>query len=275
MLNSFPAISVVMAVYEKDKSSQTKEAIDSILVQTHAASEFLITIDGPISENLNQLLEEYETRGEVTLIRHPKNMGLGHALNTAINAATCPLIARMDADDISTPDRLKLQHNLLNDRNLDLVGGQTIEFGQTTDDILSVRTVPCQHEKIIQFMKLRSPFSHPTILFKKALYEQVNGYSESLSIEDYDFFVRCHLSNARFGNTNETVLWYRMGEKYSTLKRRRGFHYAKNELKLYRKFYGNGFFSLFDFLRASFLKIPLRVIPYPVFCWLYKTLTRK
>ncbi len=267
-------ISAVIPVYKNDFPHQVSESIDSLLHQTYPVNELIIIIDGPISNDLRKVVFRYSKEKNIKILENAINEGLSKTLNTAIRQATYPYIARMDSDDIAFPDRLERQVKLLKEKNLDLVGGQTVEFGDNKDDIKSERKVPEDHLDIIDFMKFRSPFSHPTVLFKKSLFDKVKGYSETFKIEDYEFFVRCHMHKARFGNTKESLLWYRMGGDNSTLKRRWGRKYAIDEFKLYFHFLKIGFYNKKDFLKAVIFKIPLRLIPYPIFSLLYRTIAR-
>ena len=267
-------ISVILPVYQNDLVEQLSLAIGSILEQTLQPSEFIIVIDGPISQDLHELINDHVHKGNVRKIQISENKGLAHALNVGISEARYPLIARMDADDISLPERFEIQVKLLLESELDLIGGQIIEFGADTSDIKSKRIVPTQHEEIVKFMKLRSPFSHSTILFRKSLYDKVGGYSERFKIEDYEFFVRCHQQHAKFGNTNEVVLFYRVGRAYETFKRRKGPKYARNEINLYLHFYKLGFYNYADFFKSLILKLPLRFLPFPIFLRLYMKAAR-
>ena len=267
-------ISVVLPVCYKDLPGQIEESIQSLFNQTLKPAEIIIVIDGPIGEMLNTKINTFRNRDTVKVLEIKKSNGLARALNIGIRASTQTYIARMDADDISMRNRFEIQLDFLESNNLDLVGGQILEFKETTDKIVSRRLVPTNHTDIIKTLKIRSPFSHPTILFKRTLYKSVGGYSEWLKIEDYDFFVKCFLQNAKFGNTNESVLYYRLGPNYNAIRRRTGISYAINEIKLYIQFYRTGFYGLFELLKYITIKIPLRILPFPLFYFLYIRFTR-
>lgn len=274
-MDIFNRISVVISVYKNDKVSFFNEAIESLLQQTYLPSEIIIVVDGFVNNEINDLLDDLSSNTLIKIIRLSENMGLANALNVGIKSAKYGLIARMDADDISFTDRFEKQINYIIKENLDIVGGQIIEFGKNIQDVISERKVPVNHKDLVRFMKLRSPFSHPTILFKKEVFTSLGGYDSSVFPEDYDFFVRAYLKGFKFGNINQNLLWFRLGDDYTNaIKRRWGKLYAINEYKLYRNFLKLGFFNLFDFFKAVILKIPLRVLPFRVYKFIYFNLLR-
>lgn len=269
-------ISVVMSVYKNDNIIHFNRSIESLLAQSLSPSEIVIVVDGEINEDVNNKINKLAENKLFTIIYIKINKGLANALNLGIKKAKYDFIARMDSDDICFENRLEKQLNYLIDNNLDVVGGQVIEFGENINDIISVRKVPLEHNEIAQFLKTRSPFSHPTVIFRKKVFNQIQGYDVRIFPEDYDFFVRAFLKGFKFGNVKENVLWFRIGiDKQSALKRRHGIRYAKNELKLYKKFYSIGYYNLFDFLKVFFFKIPLRILPFSIFSFLYYNLFRK
>ena len=274
-MNNLNKISVVMAVYKNDTALFFYESIISLLSQTYLPNEIVIVIDGFVNNEIEDVLLRYYNDNLFKIIRLSENKGLANALNVGIKAAKYSLIARMDADDICFPDRFEKQINFLIKENLDLVGGQIIEFGEDISDVVSERKVPFKHEDIIKFMKYRSPFSHPTILFKKKVFDNLNGYDINIFPEDYDFFVRAYLYDFKMGNVKENVLWFRLGKNLSmALRRRWGKVYAKNEFKLYKKYLRLGFYSRLDFLKVVMFKIPLRFLPFPIFKYIYYKSTR-
>lgn len=268
-------ISVVMALYKNDDPVYFRLAVESLLQQTYLPAEIIIVVDGPVSKEINIEFDEFSNNPIIQIIRLATNTGLANALNVGIQKAKYPYIARMDSDDICFKDRFKKQIKALNEFDLDIVGGQTVEFGKDVDDIISRRIVPCDHAEMVKLLKFRSPFSHPTILFKKKVFDVLNGYDSSIFPEDYDFFVRAYLKKFRFGNVPDEVLWFRLGEnKSDAIKRRWGLKYAKNEFKLYRKFLNIGFFNHYDFFKVILLKIPIRLLPFFMFKFVYYKMAR-
>ena len=268
-------ISVVMSVYKGDRAKHFSKSVNSLLSQTHMPSEIIIVVDGEVDEKVNLELKYFSKIKIISILRLKVNQGLSNALNVGIKKAKHNLIARMDADDICFEDRFEKQMSFLVSKQLDFVGGQMVEFSKSIEDVISYRKVPVNHNQIVPFMKLRAPFSHPTILFKKEVFERLKGYDTQIFPEDYDFFVRVYLNGFKMGNLEDNVLWFRLGEDLSAaLKRRWGKKYAKNEYKLYKKFLKIGFYTKKDFLKAIIFKIPLRLIPFSIFKFLYFKILR-
>lgn len=270
-------LSVVMSVYFKENPIYLKQSLESVINQTLRPNEIVLVKDGPLTIELESIINEYEENySEIfQVIALPENKGLANALNVGINNAKYSLIARMDSDDICFNDRFEKQVKVLNEFNLDILGGQIVEFGKDTSDVISRRIVPCEHSEIVKLLKFRSPFSHPTILFKKEVFDALKGYDSTIFPEDYDFFVRAYLKNFKFGNIPDEVLWFRLGEnKSDAIKRRWGVSYAKNEFNLYKKFLNINFYNYFDFLKVVFLKIPIRLLPFFMFKFIYFKMAR-
>lgn len=276
--NNLPKFSVVIAVYINDKADEFKQAIDSLLSQSFPPSEIVVVVDGKVSINIQLLLEEFKKIDVFKIIELPSNEGLSNALNVGIQNSNYDIIARMDSDDICIHNRFEKQIMHLINANLDIVGGQILEFKKYTEEILYRREVPTEHLDIIRFMKYRSPFSHPSIVFKKSVFDTINGYSVSFkgsAFQDYDFFVRAHMKGFKFGNVKDDVLYYRLGSDLRSMTRRRwGLEYGKLELKVYWNFYRYKFYSLKDLFLNVFLKVPLRLMPFPLFNYIYFKLGR-
>lgn len=269
--------SVLMSVYKKDNSIFFKQSLESIMNQTLMPNEIILVKDGSLTEELENVITEYQNNYPTLfeIVSLPTNKGLSNALNEGMRVAKYSIIARMDSDDICIPDRFEIQINYLIDNQLDIVGGQIVEFSKNVEDIVSVREVPLQHKDIILFMKFRSPFSHPTIVFRRKVFNDLKGYDVNTFPEDYDFFVRAYLLGFKFGNVKENVLYFRLGENLSeAIKRRWGVKYALNEIKLYNKFLRLGFFTYQDYFKAFLLKIPLRILPFKLYSYIYFKFSR-
>src|SRR5215212_7675082 len=100
-----PALSVLMPVYNAEKF--LREAIDSILSQSFTDFEFIIINDGSTDSSCD-IIRSYEDK-RIVFVENEKNLGITATLNKGIKLAACELIARMDSDDISYPERLQKQ----------------------------------------------------------------------------------------------------------------------------------------------------------------------
>ena len=127
--------SVVTSVYKNDKPEFVARALDSITVeQTLGPDEVVLVVDGPVPEALASLLKSREAKsdGLYKLIWLPENKGLGNALRVGVEAASHEIIARMDSDDVSVPDRFEKQIAYMESHpECDLLGGQISEFIDT------------------------------------------------------------------------------------------------------------------------------------------------
>ena len=169
--------SVLMSVYHKEKTEYLRQSMDSMLNQTVAPDEFVIVCDGPLGEELDRVLLEYAALHScIKLVRLPENVGLGAALNAGLRACTNPIVARMDSDDVSMPDRIELELCAMNRENADIVSGTIIEFNTNTEEELARRVLPENMDGIRQFSRRRNPFNHPAVMFKKESVEKAGGY---------------------------------------------------------------------------------------------------
>lgn len=132
--------------------------------------EWVIVEDGPLTDELYDLLEQYQRQYAGLIKRVPliENQGLGAALRVGIPECNYELIARMDTDDIARRDRFEKQiAEFENNPNLDVCGSQIDEFEETPDKIIARRSVLLEHNDIVQYLKRRDAFIHVTVMFKK------------------------------------------------------------------------------------------------------------
>ena len=113
-MKRMPKLSVLMGIYNEKRKEQVELAISSILNQSYRDFEFIICDDGSTKEFFLWLQEYCKTDERIRLIRNEKNAGLAVALNRCLTEAKGEYIARMDADDISLPDRFEKQINIHN-----------------------------------------------------------------------------------------------------------------------------------------------------------------
>lgn len=199
-------ISVIMSVYKESKN-ELKLAIDSILNQTYSNLEFIIIVDNPEEKWRIDFIKSYNDK-RINLIVNKKNIGLPASLNKALSKCTGKYIARMDADDISLPNRLEKQINFLNQNNYDMCGSNVTCFidGDNFKDI----QFPQTNNAIKKLLFVKNCVSHPTYLVKKEVYKKLNGYNNIFSCEDYDFLLRATNQNITIGNVQQILLRYRI-----------------------------------------------------------------
>ena len=205
--NSKPAVTVLMSVYNGEK--YLSEAIDSILTQTFTDFEFII-IDDASTDTTNTILQEYAKKdARIRLLRNEENIKLAASLNRGLLEARAPLVARMDADDISFPFRLERQYAYMKEHPEIIVSGSYVEL--LPDE--TCWEVPLQHDDIQVQILFDSPFMHPTVIMRKDfILQKTQGYDPSVSFaQDYDLWVRLSLqTDALFSNIPEVYLRYRI-----------------------------------------------------------------
>ena len=179
--------SVLMSVYIKEKPEYLKEAITSILNQTVKTNDFVIVCDGHLTEGLNKVIADFVTTysGLFNVYRLEHNMGLAKALNNGILQCKNEIIVRMDSDDVSMPDRVEKQMKAMKEKNADIVGSNIIEFVGDISNTGNMRVVPENNEEIIMFAKNRSPFNHPSVMYKKSAVIEAGFYEDYRFFEDY------------------------------------------------------------------------------------------
>ena len=203
-------ITVLMSTYNETEEDLRK-SIDSILQQHYRHIEFLIINDNPANEMLARVLEEYQNQdSRVRVIPNEKNMGLVASLNRGWRLASGEYIARMDADDISLPDRLEQQMLFMQANDYDFVGAGIQYIDEKGDIISSLFTFPQTPESIREVTKKTDCVPHPTWLIKKAVMQALDGYRDIPCCEDYDFVLRAQQKGFLLGNLQALGLYYRV-----------------------------------------------------------------
>ena len=166
------------------------ECIESILNQTYKDFEFLIIDDGSEDNSLS-IIKHYSNIDKRIKFISQKNIGLTKSLNKGLKIAKGDWIARIDSDDISYSRRLELQLNYVLQKDIKLVGCQSIIIdsnSQKKGEIL----VPTKHKRIYSNLKNQKKFfSHSSVLFNKKLILKLGGYREIMKkSQDYDLWLR-------------------------------------------------------------------------------------
>jgi len=210
-----PLISVIMPVYNSEK--YLAKAIESILNQTYRNFEFLIINDGSNDSSV-EIIKRYAKKDErIILINRKENKGIVYSLIEGINQARGEFVARMDADDISLPNRFEVQIEYMIKNNLDVCGS----FIQFLRKGIKERIIafPIKHNEIKYTLLFVNAFSHPTVVFRKEVFQKVNYRTDYESAEDYKLWCDI-LSNTDFkvGNVPEVLLYYRKYGSQGSIK---------------------------------------------------------
>ncbi|MBC7074986.1 MAG: glycosyltransferase [Syntrophomonadaceae bacterium] len=268
--------SVLMSIYKKENPNYFRQSIESMLNQIAEPEEIVIVKDGPLTDALDRIISEYADKysSKITVVQLETNVGLGLALNEGLKVCRNELVARMDTDDISVPTRCEKQLKCFaNDPNLDIVGTMVDEFYDDPNRPISSRIVPTQHKQICEFAKRRSPFNHPTVMYKKSKVLACGGYSDLRRNQDVDLFARMLFNGCKAMNINESLLLFRSSD--DLLKRRRNWENTKSYISTIRRLWKMGFSSYRDYLIVSIAQLIIFCCPINLQNWLYKTFLRK
>jgi len=173
-------ISVIMSVY-KPNQKYLFEAIESILKQTYTDFEFIIVNDG------DEAIINYEGLDpRIKVIHNEKNIGLTKSLNKALREAKGEYIARMDADDISSPTRLEEQVKFLEENPDHILVGTWAEIIDENGKKIREVKHPCTNDVIQSELIKYNPFFHSSILFRSGVF-----YNEKFRYaQDYELYLR-------------------------------------------------------------------------------------
>lgn len=239
--------SVSMCVYGKDNPEWFKTAVDSILNQTRQPNEVVLVVDGPVPDELDDIIKYYESNPIFRVIRLPENRGHGEARRTGLDNCSYELVALMDADDISANDRFEKQLKMFeNHPELTIVGGSITEFVGEPDNIVGARAVELDDKSIKEDMKKRCPMNQVTVMFKKSRVDSVGGYIDWFCEEDTYLWIRLCLDGAEFANLPDYLVNVRVGKEM--YQRRGGKKYFLSEAKLQKYMLDNKIIGLGTFL---------------------------
>ena len=229
--------SVLMSVYKNDDAACLQEALASIFAQSCPPAEVVLVADGEVSPQIDLVLELYKAKCKI--IRLPHNAGLGAALQKGLGECSHPLVARMDSDDISRPQRFELQLSAFaKDKNLTLCGGAIEEIDFKTKRSIAVRKTPLTDTEIKRFIKTRCPFNHVTVMFKKDDILSCGGYLPFHFLEDYYLWARLAAAGKTMRNLPDVLVDVRSGAQMYA--RRGGYKYFKSNKALFKEMYTLG-----------------------------------
>lgn len=209
MENDAPLISVLMGTfYRREELSPLNHSVSSILQQTYKNFEYLICDDGS-TPAAKRVLERYAAVDpRIRLIRPGNALSLSEKLNVCLYASAGTLIARMDDDDVSYPNRFSKQITFLEQNPQIAYVGCNVVLVQDGADI-GYRQLP--QYPLVQDFYMTQPFIHPSLIFKRSALLAVNGYSESpeaVLCEDYDLLLRIYMQGYFGANLQEYLLAY-------------------------------------------------------------------
>lgn len=216
------AISVIMPVYNGE--DYLRQSVESILGQTYCEFEFLICDDCSKDKSFAVLEAYAENDDRIKLYRNEKNMGVTRTLNKLIGLSAGQIIARMDADDISEPERLSLQLKHMKKTASGLVFSHAYYIDEKGSMICNMFT---PKEKLaLKLLDTKNYLIHPTAMIKRSVFEEFGGYNETFRHgQDWELWKRV-ASRANISILELPLLRYRMNPNSITSRR---FHKQNNE----------------------------------------------
>ena len=201
-----PLVSVVLPVYNAENF--LVEAVESILTQTFNNFEFII-IDDCSTDNSWKMIQEYAQKDDrIIAVKNDVNLKLSKTLNKGISLSKGKYIARMDADDISMPDRFEKQISFL-EANDKIIGSNIILIDED-NKILGYRKYQVDNMNIKQKIFYFSPFAHPAIVLRSSCLKKAGDYNDYFNpAEDYELYFRMG-KYCDFANIDHDLLKYRI-----------------------------------------------------------------
>jgi glycosyltransferase involved in cell wall biosynthesis len=221
-------LAVIMSVYKNDRLEFVKQSVQSILDQSFYQFHYYIIFDGKVASDIDNYISSLSD-SRIKHYRLEKNGGLAGALNyllgIVLKNSEYKLIARMDADDISIPSRFEKQRKfLLGNPEISCVGSWYQEIDENGNH-LSFRKLPTDHESLRKRYFTKTPFAHPSVIFRRGLIEQAGNYpTDTVLLEDFILWGRALKCGSKFANYPEYLLKFRMDDNF--LNRRTGITYG-------------------------------------------------
>lgn len=273
-------VSVLMSLYWRERAEYLAESLESVWNQTAQPREVVMVLDGPVGDDLMQVVDSYAEREDgpaLQIVALKENGGLGRALAEGMKHCRCELVARMDTDDVMMPERLEHQWTYMCAHEDVAVCGAWIDEFVTGEDgrkmVVATRKLPETNEELRKFSRGRSPMNHPVVMFRKSCVEAAGGYEHFPLLEDYYLWVRMMVRGDVFHNLQESLLMFR--QSADVYRRRGGWRYALNEIKFQRAIYRLGFIGRTRTMKNIVIRYCVRIMPNGLRSVIYRKLLRK
>ena len=212
--------SVLMSVYKKETPIFLKQALESVYYQTVRPSEIILIEDGPLTNELYEIVEEFNKICPVLrVVKLRENYGLGEALRVGVEKCKYEYIFRADTDDICVQDRFEKQLKfMLENKDVDVLGTNIAEFKDSIQENMRLKKMPINNE-INKYIIKRNPLNHMTVCMRKEAVLKAGNYQSLQYLEDYYLWIRMFLLKMKIQNINETLVYARIGNGF---EKRRG-----------------------------------------------------
>lgn len=221
---------VLMSVYKNDDPLLFNRALISVFDNNILPERFILVVDGPVSEILDNVIINFEKSHGLSVIRLQKNVGLAHALNCGLQFITTEWVVRADADDININTRFSTLSRYM-EPQFDIVGSWMTEYNEN-GEVSGERRTPVSHNDILRYIKKRNPFNHMTVAYRVAGVVAVGGYPDIYLREDYGLWIKMIANGAICRNIPQSLVDVSAGA--GLYRRRGGIAYASGEFQLQR-----------------------------------------
>lgn len=265
-------IAVIMSIYVNDHVEFTQKAVESILQQTYSNFDYYILADGRLDTATEVYLTTL-TDSRIHFTQRNENKGLARSLNELL-AIVLPqgyeYIARMDADDISLPERFEKQVEFMETHpTIDCVGTAAIEI-RSDGSTFYHKSMPLTHEECLNLFRTRDCLIHPTVMFRKTYFDKAGLYPEDTYFaEDTIMWSNGFANGCRFANLPDFLFRFRLDEHF--FDRRRGWKHAKSIIQVRKRVNKQLHLGWFADLRAYAYGIA-KLMPQSILQKLYKLL---
>ncbi len=215
-----PLVSVIMGVYNCEDT--LPRAIESLLAQTYREWELILCDDASVDGTYSVAQAYARKHPNIRVLRNARNMRLAYSLNQCMKEAKGSLIARMDGDDVSLPERFEKQVAFLqNHPEYAMVGSAIrVRSSEVTEGVRWKNKIPT-----VEQMIHGTPFLHPTIMMRKTVFDDLNGYYVSDRTkrgQDLDLWFRFFAKGYVGYNLQEPLLIYYADRQDYQKKRKLG-----------------------------------------------------
>ena len=261
-------ITILLPVYSEDCGRKFEKCLVFLFEQTIDIACINVLVDGPIPEELEIVLEKQKDRSNLQITKYKENRGLIFVLNEGLRNCTTYLVGRIDADDYAISNRFEIQLAFLNSGH-DLCGTYMSEYDEARS-CFEQKVLPTSDEEIRAFSRSRNPFNHPTMLFKKNFFKDLQY--PNFWCEDYALWVMMLNSGAKAINIPQNLVVSSSGD--AMRKKRIGLNIVRSELQFQVWLFNEGWIGLQHFIKNILFRIGIHFIPKSISVLILRTLRK-
>lgn len=229
-------LAALCTVYHGSDPQHLHMALDSLANQTRPAEHIVVVVDGPIGPDLEEVVTSFAAANDtVEIVRLPHNVGAGPASQAGVERISAEWIARLDSDDIATPQRFATQLAFIEQHpDVDVLGTAVAEFDSVPDvpaNKQKIRRMPQTHDEIARYARINSPINNPSVMIRKSALDQAGGYQDIHFMEDYDLYARLLSRGARFYNLPEALTLFRVTDQQFSRRTSKGMLSAEVQMQ--------------------------------------------